>query len=157
MKRFIFIVLGFVLAAYLQEIVASERMSGGPFNSLGGGINIQQLQSELGLTEEQVSKLKELKTKNVENTKETRKKLNEKQAELQNIMQSDNPNKDEALKIADELGVMRTEMKKINIANRIDTLNIYTPEQRDKLKQLQQGREKRNSRFRKALGLKESQ
>ncbi len=87
------------------------------------------------LTEEQQAQIDELKTALEKEMLPMRTKLEVKQAELQELLVADNPNKGAIDRKIDEISSLRTQMQKKRIDNRLKTRVLLTPEQRVKFDQ----------------------
>lgn len=86
----------------------------------------------MDLTEEQQAKIEELKTNLEKAILPMKTKLGVKQAELQELLVAENPNKAAIDKKIDEISGLRTQMQKKHINHRLEVRALLTPEQRVK-------------------------
>ncbi|NPA67136.1 MAG: Spy/CpxP family protein refolding chaperone [Chlorobi bacterium] len=82
------------------------------------------------LTESQKAQIKEMRTENLKEIKPLRNELREKEAHLQTLQTSDNPNINEIYALIDETGALKTQIAKKRAGFRQDVRKILTEEQR---------------------------
>ena len=124
MKRTTFALLaGALLVAGLQTAVQAQALT--------------RLKDQLGLTDEQVSRLEKLRADHQTAAQKARAEMIKAEAELRSLKVS--PDRDmRAMEAAiKKIGDLRTAQQIANLRNREACLQVLTPEQREKLKTLQ--------------------
>jgi Spy/CpxP family protein refolding chaperone len=105
----------------------------------GGGFAAKFLlrpeaKEKLGLTDEQVTKIRELDYASEKQAIELRAKAEQAELELRQLMQAETPDRDAIMKQLDKVGQAQTEMRKLQTGNRLDVQAALTAEQREKIK-----------------------
>lgn len=103
-------------------------------------INIERFADELGLTEEQVTGIKEKQFKTEKEAIELRSKIQIARLELRNSMQSDNPDENAIKQKIKEISKLRSNLLFTKVQSRLELRNILTSEQLEKLKELRKQR-----------------
>ena len=80
------------------------------------------------LTEEQETKIKELRVEHMDDMMDYRNKLNEKQAQLRTLETADDPDMDQINSTIDNMGTIRTEMHKERAAHKQEVRALLTKE-----------------------------
>jgi len=88
------------------------------------------LMEKLNLTDEQRKTMQEMRLKHQKELIPIQGKLKEKRLDLKAEMMADEPNQSKINSIVDEIGKLRTELQKKQIAHRLAIRNILTDEQR---------------------------
>jgi len=96
------------------------------------GQNRWNMQSKLGLTDEQQTKIDALRTEHFKATQNLRDQLNEKQVKLDNLLNDNEINSKEVEKMVNEIGKVKTELMQQRINHRIEVRNLLTDEQKVK-------------------------
>jgi periplasmic protein CpxP/Spy len=108
------------------------------FGPGGGGGNLDAAKSALGLTDAQISQLKELRTAQFEAMRPTMEQARAKQQELRQLMQSSNPDSAAVGKLMVETKALREQVKQARNDREAKALAILTPDQKTKLQTLQE-------------------
>ncbi|MBX7151857.1 periplasmic heavy metal sensor [bacterium] len=106
----------------------------------GGGFvagdMIQKVQDDVNLTKEQRDKIKKIHSELQKLNIPIKSQIELKRIDLKELVDSDSPNKDQIAAKVKEIESLKTQIKINRINARIDTRNILTKEQRDKLDQM---------------------
>lgn len=94
------------------------------------------LKQELGLTAEQVQRLREIKNQTEEQAMEDMKALKKMKGDLHNLPGQETVNVADVDALLDEMGKLRTNLQKNRIHAMIEARNLLTVQQREKLKEL---------------------
>lgn len=81
------------------------------------------------LTEEQESKMKELKVAFKDVIRPIENELNEKRAKLKTLCDEDKPDRKQIENLVEEMGALKTELNKKEVNHRLDVKQILTKEQ----------------------------
>ncbi len=82
------------------------------------------------LTDKQKEQIKEIQMKKAKQIIPIKNELGEKKARMKTLMSADKPQKEEIMNLVEEMGRLKTQMKKIKITSKLDIHNILTEEQR---------------------------
>lgn len=93
------------------------------------------MKGELGLSDEQVSKLKALKSETEKHMIRTKADLKILEVELHDLLGENKVNVKDVDSKIEKIGELRTEIQKVHIHTRLDARKILTPEQLEKLHQ----------------------
>jgi Spy/CpxP family protein refolding chaperone len=105
--------------------------------------NIEYFADELGLTEQQLTSIKEKRFKTKKEAVELRSKIQIAELELKKLLQSDNPNQNSIKQKIEEISGLRSNLKFAKIQSRLELRNILSSEQLQKLKELRKERSKK--------------
>lgn len=83
-----------------------------------------------GLTPEQDTRMKEIRTKAAQDIKPLKNLANEKRAHLQTLSESENPKQEEINKTIDEMGALQISIQKRKALAEQDVRKLLTPDQR---------------------------
>ncbi len=130
------------------DFMMDEGPGGGPMGSHHGRLRFGRrgmgmdpaMREELGLTEEQQSKLRSLGFDAAKSGLRTRTDLQIRRIELEELLQQDTPDKVELDKRIKALTDAQTAMTRQRIEHRLAFRNVLTPEQRTKLRGLMEKR-----------------
>jgi Spy/CpxP family protein refolding chaperone len=92
--------------------------------------------SELGLTDDQVSRLEAIQSRVQGTLQERRSAVREKRRALHELMQSENVNRSEVDQRIDDLSRDMTELHRLRVHAMLEAREILTPEQRAKLREM---------------------
>jgi Spy/CpxP family protein refolding chaperone len=92
-----------------------------------------RFKSELGLTDEQAGRLRQLVLENEKSSVRTKAEVKVRQIELREMLRADNPNRDATLKKAQEISDLHGQMMKQHIEALLTAKTILTPEQQKKM------------------------
>ena len=109
------------------------RMGGGFGPRMLAMLDSDRFKSELGLTDEQAGRLRQLVLENEKSSVKTRAEVKVRQIELHEMLRADNPNRDAVLKKAQEISDLRGQMMKQHIESLLTAKTILTPEQQKKM------------------------
>lgn len=101
-----------------------------------GGEMMQKVQDDLNLTKEQRDKIKKIHSDLQKLIIPIKSQIELKRIDLKEMIEADNPNKDQIAAKVKEIESLKTQIKINRINARIDTRNLLTKEQRDKLDQM---------------------
>lgn len=101
-----------------------------------GGDMIQKVQDDLNLTKEQRDKIKKIHSDLQKLNIPLKSQIDLKRIDLKELIDADNPNKDQIAAKVKEIESLKTQIKINRINARIDTRSLLTKEQRDKLDQM---------------------
>jgi zinc resistance-associated protein len=104
-------------------------VAAGPGRGFGGQGNCPQGYGNLNLTQEQQTKLNELREKHWKDTVTLRNEMQTKRLELQTLWTAPNPDKDKILAKQKELNDLRNKMQAKSTDMRLEARKILTPEQ----------------------------
>ena len=90
--------------------------------------------SQLGLTDQQTSQLRQIVVDAEESSIKTRADLAVREIELRELLRSDNPDRGAALKKVQELSNLRGEMMKEHVEALLAAKSVLTPEQQKKIR-----------------------
>ena len=96
-------------------------------------LDSDRFKSELGLTDEQAGRLRQLVLENEKSSLKTRAEVKVRQIELHEMLRADNPNRDAVLKKAQEISDLHGQMMKQHIESLLTAKTILTPEQQKKM------------------------
>jgi Spy/CpxP family protein refolding chaperone len=104
------------------------------------GLGVLTMADELGLTDQQIDKIKELSFAHQNTMIDMRAELKKAQLILREEMAADNPDKVSALAAARNVNAIEGKIEEARISHRFEMHDILTAEQLDKLKELRQDR-----------------
>ncbi len=147
------------LVALLVVSMATGALAQGPGQGQGRGgrggfgdgnfgpeMRMERMAQRLDLSADQMTTIKEIRTKgrsaNLELRKEMMRLRNEKRGE----MLKDDPSTKTVLGLTTKIGDLRTELQTNRVSNRLEVRKVLTPEQRDKMLLSGEGREGRGDR-----------
>lgn len=112
----------------------------------GGGAmeHISEMAAEIGLDEAQVSEIESIVSESREEGKAIREQLREAKGEMKSLMEADSPNERAVMAHIDEVGELKTELKKLKVGTMLEIRSIMTPEQFAQFKEIR--KEKRAER-----------
>ncbi len=152
MKKWIAIAAVLVLAA-AGFAFAAQRAWGpgwtrgfhGPEGRLMGQriqalLDNQQFRSEVNLTEDQVTRLRQIVTNTEKANIETRAKMAVAGIDLRQLLQADKPDQDAVMNKVQQITELRGQMMKTNVQALLEAKTILTPEQQAKIRQFIQNR-----------------
>lgn len=139
-KRTTLKMLPYVLAVVLLAGSVFFLTGFNPFKEAGVSPEIAK---KLELTDEQVAKIEAKKLETKKNLIDLKAKIKVAELELKEALNKDEVDLDAVLKKVEEIGALRTEMRKLIVSSRVFFKNILTPEQREKLAELKQKAKKR--------------
>ena len=128
------LIVGVALIALAGSAVAAGQGFG-----MGGNGNCPAGLNQLNLTQEQKTKLGELKEKHWKDTVSLRNEMQTKRLELRTLWTAPNPEKDKILAKQKELNGLRDEMQVQSTDFRLEIRKALTPEQVDQLGTLGSG------------------
>ena len=109
---------------------------GAPYCGLGLGIGFgPRVIAELGLTQDQIQQLKQLKDAFLAQTQATREQLQAMCKEMGQLWAAENPDPNAIKALAAEMDVLRAELRDAAIDHKIAGLNVLTAEQRAKVRE----------------------
>lgn len=120
------------MMAFLMAADASAGRGRGKGKRGMGG----RLAAALELTTEQKVEIQQLKGKMIEDLAPAKAKLGELRTQMQKLWEADNPSKKQIMAKHAEMDTQRNKIRARNVQFRLDVLNVLTPDQRAKLKQL---------------------
>lgn len=146
MRRFNLIV-GLVLFLFLLTSSVSlaqmgcMKMQSGDMKMkhAGGACGIMQCADKLDLTAEQKDKIKKIHFEAKKEAIKLKAEIELAQLELKYMMMADVPSEKEILKAVDNLGQLKTKMKKAKIQKRFEVRQLLTEEQLGKWKEMKKG------------------
>ncbi|MEJ2010380.1 MAG: Spy/CpxP family protein refolding chaperone [Acidobacteriota bacterium] len=116
----------------------------------------QQFRTEVNLTDDQASRLRQLVTNTEKSNIETRAKMATARIDLRQLLMTDKPDQDAVMKKVQEISDLRGQMMKTSVQALLEAKTILTPEQQTKIRQFIQnrfrGRGWRHSRGRGRMG-----
>jgi Spy/CpxP family protein refolding chaperone len=143
MKRLIVAALALAMGVWAQGPRGGGFGPGGPGGGMGmmaqGGVagSPDALKEYLALTDSQVTQLKELRTKRFEAAKPIMEQIRTKSQELRTLLDSANPDPAKVGQLTVEIKNLREQLKNLRTSDQDSALAILTPEQRTKLKALE--------------------
>ena len=143
MKKFN-LVFGLVLFLFLlNSSLVLAQMGGMQMKELSGmmmgtgmSCGIMQHADKLGLTTEQQDKIKKIHFEAKKEAIKLKAEIELAKLELKHMMMADTPDEKEILKAVDNLGQLKTKMKKSEIQKRLATHKVLTKEQLAKWKEM---------------------
>ena len=105
---------------------------------------ISEMAAEIGLDEAQVSEIESIVSESREEGKALREQLREAKGEMKSLMEADPPNERAVMAHIDEVGELKTELKKLKVGTMLEIRSILTPEQFAQFKEIR--KEKRAER-----------
>ncbi len=99
-----------------------------------------QWKKEIGLSDEQHTKIMELRKQYKEKTSALMESMKQKQAQIFEELYKDSPNKQKLDSLADETGLLHSQMRKESILHILDIKAISTPEQQQRMKEFMEKR-----------------
>lgn len=138
----------FTTAFISAQVIFNKKPKqlGLPFRSL------QLFSEELGLSEEQQAKLKELRFKIEKETIALRSKIGIAELELRELLQSEEPDEAKIKSKIDEIGELKSTLRWTRVQGRLQVRNTLTSEQLEKLKTFK--KEQMKKRFRRRRGFR---
>lgn len=110
-------------------------MMGGKMScGMGGCGNLAGMKEELGLSDDQVNKLKAMKLAQEKQAIKDRAEVQLMGIDLRELLCADNVDVKAVDAQLDKMGAMKVKMQKAKIHGMIDAKNVLTPEQKEKLK-----------------------
>ena len=130
MKKLSFslVMLLFIVALTANCVKAQEGDKGKEHHGFQRGERLKKLIPDL--TDDQITKIKQISLDHKKAVMETRNLMREKDAHLQTLQTKDNPNMAEINKTIDEIGALRTQLQKSSAQHRQDVRNLLTPAQK---------------------------
>ena len=127
-------------AVALGLLLTSQAFAWGPGPGRGHGYCREAGLERLNLTDDQKAKIEALQTANWKAIKPLREKMFDKTVELRRLWLQANPDKDKITAAQRELRTLRDEMQDKNTAMRLEVRKVLTPEQNEKLADMDWGR-----------------
>lgn len=121
--------LKIAMVALAAGLVASAAWAQGPLEN-------PKVIQELGLTQDQVQKLDDLKYQHQRQMIDVRHDLALKRLELRREMEKDNPDRAKINRLLDETSALKGQQQKLRTNHRLDASQILTPEQRTKAREM---------------------
>lgn len=112
----------------------------GGHGKMGGGHGILTMADELGLTDQQIEKIKDLQFAHQNTMIDMKAELKKAELILHQEMAADNPDKAKALSAAKNVNAIKGKIQEAAISHRFEMHDILTAEQLDKLNDLRQDR-----------------
>jgi protein CpxP len=134
------------LVAFLMAADASAGRGRGKGKRGMGG----RAAAALELTTEQKVEIQKLRAQMIEDLAPTKAKLGELREQMRKLWKADNPSEKKIMAKHAEMDTYRTEIRARQVRFRIDVLNVLTPDQRAKLKELKAKRAKGAKRGKRA-------
>ncbi|MFQ5822428.1 MAG: Spy/CpxP family protein refolding chaperone [bacterium] len=131
----IFLVLGIFLVStsfVSKELISKPRRQ----RHQKPLFRLELFSDELQLTEDQQTKIKELRLKTTKEAIEMRSKIKIAELELRHLLQSDNPEEGQIKTKIEEIGELKTNLRFVLVKSRLDVRNSLTAEQLEKVKSL---------------------
>jgi len=110
------------------------------------GPDLEMLAGEIGLTDEQVQKVKDIQFETEKEAIALRAKIKSAELDFKRLMQETEPDEGQIREKISEVGELKTALRIKQVMGRLATQKVMTPEQREAAKKLQ--RERRQRRFR---------
>ena len=104
------------------------------------GPNFQAYIEELGLDENTLAKIKEIRRADRDNKLELKFKVEKARNRLKDLLQEDNPRESAVMDAADDVGELETAMRKSRLRTMLKINSLLTPEQRTNFRKLQRQR-----------------
>jgi len=124
----ILIVLSFIAGPALAQW---EPFEGPP-------CKMKKLAEHLGLSEEQLTQIKQLRMESTKQSIQLKAKLDVAELELRAMMEEPKPNRGKIENKVKEIGALRTQLHLLQIDRNLKMREILTPEQLDKLEELKE-------------------
>lgn len=153
-QLFSFVLIGSMLALSVNVFAQpnshhrGEGRGGGMFKHKmhGAGGGIERFAEELGLSDEQLKKLKTIKFDAKKKAVVKRSEVKLAHIELREFMQADNPDKGAIKKQVEKIGRLKTDMMLAKVDKKFAVKNILTDEQQAKMKKLRKERFSKSNR-----------
>ena len=140
-------ILIFAAAALAQGPQGSQgRFGKGQGQGFGPEERLEMLAEKLELTPDQVSAIEGIRDAGREKGLSLRKDMMRLRNELEGEMLKDTPSEKSVLGLVEKIGSVRTEMETNRTTDRLEIRQLLTPEQRDKMLVLRDGRGHRRGR-----------
>lgn len=142
--------LGLLTLALMAPQAAEARGHRGHRGRHGkfAGKRLDKMAQELGLDATTKAQIKQLKLQSRTEAKVVRQKLRTQRQQLRALMQADSPNEAAVLAQVAEMNKLKLQLRTLRIKSKLAMLQLLTPEQRTKLKQLRaKRRAERKARF----------
>lgn len=104
------------------------------------GPNFQAYIEDLGLDENTLAKIKEIRRADRDNKLELKFKVEKAKNRLKDFLQEENPRESAVMDAADDVGELETAMRKSRLRTMLKINALLTPEQRSKFRKLQRER-----------------
>ncbi len=134
------LVMGTATLALAQEPGSDDDADFGP------ELKTDRMAKRLGLSEEQVASIKDIRSEGKQELLELRKEMARLRLEKRGEMLADSPETDKVLQLTRRIGDLRTEMQTNRMRSRLEVRNLLTAEQRDKMLLMGGGPENRSGR-----------
>ncbi len=121
-------------------LVTSQAFAWGPGSGRGHGYCREAGLERLNVTDDQKVKIEALRSAHEKATKTTREQIFDKAVELRRLWLQASPDKDKITNAQKELRVMRDDLQDKATALRLDIRKILTPEQNEKLANMNWGK-----------------
>ncbi|MBW2276208.1 MAG: periplasmic heavy metal sensor [Deltaproteobacteria bacterium] len=105
-----------------------------------------RLAAALELTAEQKIEIQKLKAQMIEELAPAKAELGELRDQMRKLWEADNPSKKKIMAVHAEMDTQRNKIRARKVEFRLDVLNLLTPDQRAKLKQLKAKRGKQRGK-----------
>ncbi len=126
-------IIGLCALAVSGAVAQAQAQRGARFNQDVQRPRFERLAENLGLTQDQLDKLKELREQGFSQMAELRKEMARVQNDMRGEMLKDNPSEDALKKLVTKKSDIRARMEMARIEHRLAMRDILTEEQRDKL------------------------
>ena len=133
------------LAGLVAFLMAADASAGRGRGKGKRGLG-KRAAAALDLTTEQKVEIQKLRAEMIEDLAPTKAKLGELREQMRKLWEADNPSKKKIMAKHAEMDTYRNKIRARKVQFRLDVLNLLTPDQRAKLKQLKAKRGKRAKR-----------
>ena len=117
---------------------------GGPHHRMGtrllAMLDNDRMKARLGLTDDQVSRLRQVVVDSEKATIKTRAEMKIRGIELRELLRADKPDQAAVMKKVDEISALRGEMMKQHVSALLSAKTILTPEQQKKIRSFMERR-----------------
>lgn len=107
----------------------------GPMGGPGAEMSAERMRRELNLTDQQVSRLRQMDVERQKKAIRTRADLETRELDLHELLRADSPDRAAVDAKINEIGTLRTQMMKDGMDARLALMQVLTPEQKQKMRQ----------------------
>ena len=137
------LMIGTALLIFSLSSVAFANKNGGHKQ----GPNFNNYIEQLGLDENTLAKIKEIRRADRDNKVEIKYKVEKAKNRLKDLLQEDNPRESAVMDAADDVGELETEMRKSRLRTMLKINSLLSPDQRATFRKMQRERkQKKNQR-----------